>query len=49
VRDWYRILAWNLTGDGRCKKCGTACAGAFKGPPGDWGPKRMPVLLSAVA
>src|SRR6201993_2813872 len=43
VRDWYRILSWNLTDDGRCRKCGTACAGVFNGPPGDWGPKRMPV------
>jgi len=49
VRDWYRILAWHLTDDGRCQKCGTPCAGVFKGPPGDWGPKRMPVMLSAVA
>jgi pyruvate formate lyase activating enzyme len=49
VRDWYRILAWNLTPDGHCRKCGAACPGVFSGPPGDWGPKRQPVMLSAVA
>jgi pyruvate formate lyase activating enzyme len=49
VRDWYRLLEWRLTDDGRCKKCGTQCPGVFDGPPGDWGPKRRPVMLSAVA
>jgi len=49
VRDWYRLLEWRLTGDGRCRNCGTACAGVFDGPPGDWGPRRQPVLLDALA
>jgi len=49
VRDWYRLLDWRLTDDGRCKKCGAPCPGVFDGPPGDWGPKRRPVLLNAVA
>jgi len=44
-RDWYVMTAWNLTDDGRCKVCGTACAGVFDGPPGRWGAKRMPVRL----
>ena len=44
-RDWYVMTAWNLTDDGRCKACGTACAGVFDGPPGRWGAKRMPVRL----
>lgn len=46
-RDWYQLSTWNLTGDGRCKSCGAACAGVFDGPPGTWGRKRMPVRLSA--
>jgi pyruvate formate lyase activating enzyme len=46
VRDWYLLKAWNLTDDGTCRKCGTPCAGVFQGPPGDWGPKRMPVRLA---
>ncbi|MCW8129417.1 MAG: AmmeMemoRadiSam system radical SAM enzyme [Planctomycetota bacterium] len=44
-RDWYVLGKWKLTGDGRCTKCGTACAGVFDGPPGNWGRKRVPVYL----
>ena len=44
-RDWYVLTAWNLTGDGRCLRCGTACAGVFDGPPGHWGARRQPVRL----
>jgi pyruvate formate lyase activating enzyme len=49
VRDWYRLLQWRLTDDGRCRQCGTPCPGVFDGAPGDWGPKRRPVQLSAMA
>ena len=42
-RDWYRLGAYRLTGDGRCEVCGTAVAGVFEGPAGDWGPRRLPV------
>ena len=45
-RDWYTLKEWNLTDDGRCRACGTACAGVFDGPPGSWGAKRMPVRLA---
>jgi pyruvate formate lyase activating enzyme len=48
-RDWYILSDWNLTDDGHCKKCGTACAGVFDGPPGTWGAKRMPVRLKDYA
>jgi len=48
-RDWYVMTAWNLTDDGRCKACGTACAGLFDGPPGRWGAKRLPVRLKDFA
>jgi pyruvate formate lyase activating enzyme len=44
-RDWYLLTEWNLTDGGDCRFCGTRCAGVFAGPPGDWGPKRRPVLL----
>jgi pyruvate formate lyase activating enzyme len=44
-RDWYVLFDWNLTDDGRCKFCGTQCAGVFDGPAGDWGSRRMPVRL----
>ncbi len=48
-RDWYELIGWNLTDDGRCRACGAPCAGVFAGPPGTWGRKRRPVRLSAFA
>ncbi|GIX31466.1 MAG: AmmeMemoRadiSam system radical SAM enzyme [Porticoccaceae bacterium] len=48
-RDWYVLDAWNLTDDGRCRSCGTPCAGVFDGPPGSWGARRLPVRLADFA
>jgi len=45
-RDWYQLSTWNLTDDGRCTKCGEACAGRFEGPPGKWGARAVPIRLS---
>jgi len=45
-RNWYVLTNWNLTEDGRCRFCATACAGVFDGPPGSWGPRRLPVRLA---
>jgi pyruvate formate lyase activating enzyme len=45
-RDWYEITAWHLTDEGKCKNCGTACAGVFDRSPGTWGSKRVPVSMS---
>jgi pyruvate formate lyase activating enzyme len=44
-RDWYRLGAWRLTTDGRCATCDTRLPGVFDGPPGTWGPRRLPVRL----
>jgi len=44
-RDWYVLTEWRLTADGRCRDCGTPCAGVFAGPPGEWGDRRQPVRL----
>jgi pyruvate formate lyase activating enzyme len=44
-RDWYVMKTWQLTENGRCRFCGTPCAGVFNGPPGKWGARRMPVRL----
>ena len=44
-RNWYEITSWNLTPDGRCKNCGSTCAGVFDGPSGSWGSRRRPLLL----
>ena len=46
-RDWYVLTAWNLTGDGRCPQCQTACDGVFDPQPGTWGAKRQPVRLAS--
>jgi pyruvate formate lyase activating enzyme len=44
-RDWYVLGDWNLTDEGRCRNCGTRCAGVFEGRPGSWGARRLPVRL----
>ncbi len=46
-RNWYEITAWKLTEEGCCEKCGIICAGVFDGPPGNWGPRRRPLLIEA--
>jgi pyruvate formate lyase activating enzyme len=48
-RDGYEITDWHLTADGRCDKCGTTCAGVFTSLPGTWGPRRVPVQMSAAS
>jgi pyruvate formate lyase activating enzyme len=45
-RDWYRLTAWQLTEDGRCRTCHTPCAGHFDARPGTWGSQRRPVRLA---
>ena len=44
-RDWYDLSDWNLTPEGTCKSCGTACAGVFEAKPGKWGRRRQPIRL----
>jgi pyruvate formate lyase activating enzyme len=44
-RDWYTLVGWHLTSDGRCLRCGTACAGVFDGEAGTWGAKRRAVRI----
>ncbi|MBI1336845.1 MAG: AmmeMemoRadiSam system radical SAM enzyme [Phycisphaera sp.] len=47
-RDGYRITSYRLTGElgNRCASCGAQFPGVFdsSGQPGDWGPRRLPVL-----
>ncbi len=47
-RDWYNILAYNLTDEGKCKFCNNQIPGIFEGPVGTWGAKRMPIRLHQV-
>jgi pyruvate formate lyase activating enzyme len=44
-RDWYELGRWNLDAGGRCRACGTVCAGVFEDAPGVWGRRRHPVRL----
>lgn len=46
VRDWYRILDYRLTPDGRCPGCGLAVPGRFDATAGDFGPRRIPVRIA---
>ena len=48
-RDWYEITAWNLNAEGKCRRCGSACAGIFEASPGNWGAHRQPVRLKNFA
>lgn len=49
VRDWYELKDWQLDAQGRCRQCGTACAGVFEAEPGHWGARRQPVHLADFA
>ena len=44
-RDGYQLGAGRLEGSGRCAACGQPCSGVFDGIPGEWGARRLPVLL----
>jgi pyruvate formate lyase activating enzyme len=47
-RDGYVLTGWNLDEHGKCRKCGTPCAGVFEPRPGIWGAKRQPVRMAAM-
>lgn len=48
-RDWYQLGTWRLDAQAGCRECGTRLPGRFEARPGDWGRKRMPVRLAALA
>ncbi|MBI4183239.1 MAG: AmmeMemoRadiSam system radical SAM enzyme [Proteobacteria bacterium] len=48
-RDWHLLGRWHLTPDGRCRSCGTPCAGVFEARPGTWGRRRAPIRIEAAA
>ena len=45
-RDWHQLTAWELTAEGKCPNCGTACAGRFEAAPGTWGGGCQPVHIA---
>ena len=44
-----RDHGYHLSDEGRCLWCGTRCPGVFRGPPGTWGGRRLPVRMAAAA
>jgi pyruvate formate lyase activating enzyme len=49
VRDWYNILNYRVTADGRCRECGGAIAGRFEAFKKAFGPRRIPVRIATAA
>jgi len=45
VRDWYRMLRYELTDAGTCAACGTRVAGVYDGPAGHSGARRLPLFV----
>ena len=45
-RDWYAILAYRLTADGRCPGCGAAVPGRFGPAVGEWGRRSLPLSIA---
>ncbi|MWV16712.1 AmmeMemoRadiSam system radical SAM enzyme [Pseudomonas sp. L-22-4S-12] len=48
VRDWYRILDYQVSESGHCPHCHTAIAGRFGQYAGSFGQRRIPVRLNDV-
>ncbi len=46
VRDWHRILRYEVTDDGRCPDCTAALPGRFEHYEGSFGTRRIPVRLA---
>lgn len=46
-RDWYDLVAYRLTADGRCPGCRTRLPGRFGPTAGNFGRKRIPVRLGS--
>jgi pyruvate formate lyase activating enzyme len=47
VRDWYQIKQYRLAADGRCPDCGVRVAGRFAAQAGNFGARRIPILMGA--
>ena len=48
-RDWYEILNYSLSEEGKCQHCGSAIAGRFGHFEKPFGARRIPVRLHATA
>jgi len=45
-RDWYDLGEWNIEANGNCTHCGASIAGVFEEAPGQWGARRMRVVMN---
>jgi pyruvate formate lyase activating enzyme len=45
VRDWHRILRYELDDRGQCPHCGSAIAGRFSRPAAAFGRRRIPMRV----
>jgi len=43
-RDWYNLRRYRLAGS-RCSNCGHRIPGVFEHTPGNWGRRRVPILI----
>ena len=47
VRDWYQIQHYRLDQNGRCADCNTPIAGRFEAFSGQFGRKRIPIVIGS--
>ena len=47
VRDWYKILIYRISAEGRCIHCGSQVSGRFGKFEKPFGPRRIPVSIHA--
>ena len=45
VRDWYQISQYHITAEGLCPGCGARVAGRFDVRAGNFGRKRIPIMI----
>jgi pyruvate formate lyase activating enzyme len=48
-RDWHEILRYELSSEGRCRRCDAQLPGRFAAFDGQWGRRRKAVRLGAIA
>jgi len=46
VRDWHRVLRYELDAGGRCRHCATPLAGRLGARAGGFGARRIPVRMA---
>jgi len=47
VRDWYQLVDYRLTPEGRCPDCALGLPGRFDAGPGHFGRRRVPVRMAS--